>query len=224
MIKKIKEIVKEINSTIDKLLDLDLLIDYNQAIVSNNKICWSNKTCMINYMKLENLYSFYKECVKSREYNFLFYDGSFIQIYYEFDKKVLSKHRLMYFNFSVLENDFFEKDNSIIDQLEEFEKMEDGEQFLNIKLFKDFGFIRFDYDRDAFEENIHPYSHCTINKEKARIPVKAPLSPIEFINFILKHYYAKKIDIKKTIFFHDTICDSEKELLYFANKKEVDED
>jgi len=213
----IKKIVKEISSTVDKLLDLDLLIDYNQAIISNNKICWSNKTCMIDYIKLENLYSFYKECLKNKEYNFLFNDGSFIQIYYEFKNRNLTKHRLMYFNFSVLENDIFEKDIPILEQLEEFEKMENNEKFLNIKLFKDFGFIRFDYDKDAFKENIHPYSHCTINKEKVRIPVKSPLSPIEFINFILKHYYNSNIYIKKKIFFNDTICKSEKEALYFSN-------
>ena len=57
----IRKIVKEINSIIDKLLDLDLLIDYNQAIISNNKICWSNQTCMIDYMKLDNLYLFQKD-------------------------------------------------------------------------------------------------------------------------------------------------------------------
>jgi hypothetical protein len=216
----IKKIVKEINYIIDKLLEVNLLIDYNLAIISNNKICWSSKTCMIDYMKLENLYNFYKECVKSKEYNFLFHDGSFIQIYYEFDKKVLQKHRLMYFNFSVLENELFEKESPIIEQLEEFEKMEDSEQFLNIKLFKDFGFIRFDYDKNAFEENIHPYSHCTINKEKVRIPVQSPLSPLEFINFILKHYYdGLVIDRKKEVFFENTICDSEKEILYFSNQK-----
>ena len=56
----IKRIVKEINSIVDKLLDLDLLINYNQAVISNNKICWSNQTCMVDYMKLDNLYSFYK--------------------------------------------------------------------------------------------------------------------------------------------------------------------
>jgi hypothetical protein len=217
----IRKIVKEIDFITNFLVDNNLLLDYNKSIVSNNKICWSSDICMIEYMKLDNLYEFYKNSISNKEYSFLLDDGSFMQIYYEFKGKELSKHRLMFFNFGINKDNMFEDGISLLEQLEEFETIEAKNLFVDVRLLKDFGFVRFDYDKDAFKENIHPYSHCTINQEGVRIPVKSALAPIEFVEFILKHYYHKTItQRKKQIFFPDTICTEEKKLLYFGKNND----
>jgi len=219
----IKKVLSETIKILDEILSKDLTLDVNYPLQTGNKICWSSDTCLSSYFDVDDLYLLYKDFVRNREFTLLFKDGSLVQIYYEFDKKEIVKHRLFYFNFTVIEairkNELeFDYDEPLLDQLELlYEYQDEKSNYLNTKLLQNMGFLRFDYDRDASVEVEHPASHLTINQEGVRIPVKKPLTPYEFFDFILLHYKGLKLEnTKQKIFFNDTILDTERKMIHIG--------
>lgn len=51
--------------------------------------------------------------------------------------------------------------------------------------------VRIDYNRYEVESEIHhPYCHLTLGQYKnCRIPVDKPVSPMQFVTFILENFY-----------------------------------
>ena len=218
----IKNIIFEINSAIDEIIKYDLLHDVNYPIESGNKICWSSETCLSSYFDTKDFYTLYKNFLNNKEFTVLFKDGSLVQISYECDKKEIVKHRLFYFNFPVVDtikkntNIELYDDEPLLDQLELFcEYIKDDRTYIDIQLLENIGFLRFDYDKDAYKNIIHPATHLSINQEGVRIPVNKPLTPHEFFNFILSHYKNIQLkDIKKNIFFKEAISSDEKKIIH----------
>lgn len=226
----IKEVLSEIHKILDEISSKDLVLDINYPLQTGNKICWSNNTCLSAYFDIDDIYTLYKKFVKNREFTLLFKDGSLIQIFYEFDKKEIVKHRLFYLNFTVIEaikkneneDEFkFDYNEPLLDQIELlYEHTENNITYLNTKLLQNIGFLRFDYDKESSIEIEHPASHLTINQEGVRIPVEKPLTPYEFFDFILLHYKNYKLqDSKKKIFFNDTILDNERKMIHVGKDK-----
>lgn len=121
---------------------------------------------------------------------------------YQCKRSDILSHRLAYYP-----NPHMER---YIDNPEEFEEVHFGR-----KLFTDvFGKtslvipIRFDFDNDdeKYVEHYHSYSHLTLGDHKdCRIPVSQPVSPFQFILFILKNFYREKF---KESFRHNPFnCD-----------------
>lgn len=220
----IKKVLSQVHKILDEISSKDLILDVNYPLQSGNKICWSSDTCLSAYFDVNDLYTLYKSFVKNREFTLLFKDGSLIQVFYEFDKKEILKHRLFYLNFTVIEaikkNELeFDYDEPILDQIELlYEYTNDNSTYLDTKLLQNIGFLRFDYDRDSAIEIEHPASHMTINQERVRIPVKKPLTPYQFFQFVLFNYKGFKLDdIKQKIFFDDTISKNELHMMHINN-------
>lgn len=221
----IKKVLSEVHKILDEISSKDLILDVNYPLQTGDKICWSSNTCLSAYFDIDDLYTLYKSFVKNREFTLLFKDGSLMQIFYEFDKKEIVKHRLFYLNFTVIEaikkNELeFDYNEPFLDQIELlFELTSDESTYLNTKLLQNIGFLRFDYDRDSSVEIEHPASHLTINQEGVRIPVKKPLTPYEFFDFVLLYYKDVKIkESKQKIFFTDTISQNELNMIHI-NKR-----
>jgi len=219
----IKKVLSEAHKILDDISSKDLILDVNYPLQTGNKICWSSDTCLSTYFDIDDLYILYKSFVKNREFTLLFKDGSLMQIFYEFDKKEIVKHRLFYLNFTVIEaikkNELqFDDNEPFLDQIELlFELTNDESTYLNTKLLQNIGFLRFDYDRDSSIEIKHPASHLTINQEGVRVPVKKPLTPYEFFDFVLFHYKNIKLEeSKQKIFFVDTILDTEQKMIHIG--------
>jgi len=51
--------------------------------------------------------------------------------------------------------------------------------------------VRADYSRDEIESEVHhPYCHLTLGQYKnCRIPIEKPISPNQFMTFILENFY-----------------------------------
>jgi len=116
-------------------------------------------------------------------FNFRMLDGALVQMFYTFKAGSLISHRLAYFPSPSLEAyqnepEFYDEDEIYADVLAK-----------NVVAFP----IRFDFDsdEDLFSPIHHPKSHLTLGQYKnCRIPVSAPLSPIVFVQFILRNLYA----------------------------------
>lgn len=84
--------------------------------------------------------------------------------------------------------------------------------------------IRFDFDPDNYVDYHHPKSHLTIGQYKnCRIPVSAPLTPYQFLNFILRSFYNTAFhsycnDIQpRAAFFERSISDREQGFPHFRS-------
>lgn len=124
----------------------------------------------------------YAGLLKDRIYSVKMPDGALLQLLYRFSYGVLLQHRLAFFPSPDLEE--FQDNPDIY--LEE-------EVFLELVSRQVVPFpIRFDYDARDPEGRLlaHPKSHLTLGQyENCRIPVSSPLTPIQFVEFILRNFY-----------------------------------
>ena len=109
-------------------------------------------------------------------------DGALIQMFYEFSKQQLLRHRLAFLS------SFY---------LDEFQKAPDtyikDEVYGDVVARKILPYpFRFDYDdRQGMSHSLkHPSSHLTLGQyQRCRIPVSAPLTPHWFVDFVLRNFY-----------------------------------
>ena len=124
----------------------------------------------------------YKRLVEADAYNVKMLDGALIQMMYAFSNGMLQSHRLAFFPAPHLEEyqnnpDVYRDDEIYADVIAK-----------NIVPFP----VRFDYNaQDSLHQTlVHPKSHLTLGQyENCRIPVTAPMTPLWFIDFILRNFY-----------------------------------
>lgn len=164
-------------------------------------------------MKNKPYTEIYEHLIRERAYNIKTIDGAMLQMMYLFDGSTVETHRLAFFPSPYLDEfqnhpDIYLEDEIYADIVAK-----------NIVAFP----IRFDYDarEGVFEELEHPKSHlCLGQYEKCRIPVSAPVTPYQFIQFILLNFYhtayekyADQLPIFTQV-FEDTIMESETSVIH----------
>lgn len=173
----------------------------------------SNSIALSGMLKNRSYFEIFDELDQSRLYNIKMIDGALIQLMYRFCQNELESHRLAFFPSPYL--DEFQNNPEIYQEDAMFAEV----VFRNIVPFP----FRFDYDsrNEVVVEKEHPRSHLSLGQYKnCRIPVSAPLTPYQFISFVLRNFYNTaylKFCDKITVFtsrFTETIFKSEKELVY----------
>lgn len=208
----------EINKAIYSLVDCSLAEDQNGArlrthtggiteVIFNNSSFVSSSLTRGDY---EDMYTLFRE---ERAYNILMPDGAMIQLMYEFRNDILQKHRLAFLPSPSLEK--FQNDPDLYLGEEVYaDVIEHG-----IVTFP----LRFDFDGDPLHHVIchHPCSHLTLGQYKhCRIPVSSPLTPLLFLDFIIRSFYntafqkySTKLPSSKSR-FASTIHVEEEKILY----------
>ena len=122
----------------------------------------------------------YREWVDRQGYSAVLYDGSLIQISYDFEGYELVGHRLVYFPCP------FDIDQEMLDDLPLAEVIDlyRSQERPEVRLRSP---IRFDYGGSLGGH--HPASHMTFEWSHARIPVMAPISLGHFVEFVFKNFY-----------------------------------
>lgn len=155
----------------------------------------------------------YYELMHSKAYNIKMLDGALIQIMYRFLENKVVAHRLAFFPSPDLEEfqnapDIYELDEIYAEVVNK-----------GVVVFP----FRFDFDaRDEVVKDVdHPMSHLTLGQySNCRIPVTSPLTPNEFVGFILRNFYhtahRKYHDgmRRSKLKFADTITDNEKQIIH----------
>lgn len=154
----------------------------------------------------------YREWIDCQGYTVVLFDGSFIQISYDFTYTQLIGHRLMYFPCPFdIDPGMLLSDLSLIEVIDLYHDERD-----RIRLRSP---IRFDYDVNA-SSAYHPTSHFRFQWAHTRIPVMAPISLGHFIRFIFKNFYPEIWNTLQFVrewpleYLGDTITDEEKETLH----------
>ena len=125
----------------------------------------------------------YQQFAKNRAFNLRLADGALVQMMYAFSDGVLESHRLAFFPSP---------------HLEEFQSNPDI--YLNDELYADviarnivpfplrFDFVAAD---TRHQPVVHPRAHLSLGQyEHCRIPVSAPLTPVQFVDFLLRNFYS----------------------------------
>ena len=181
------QVTDQINRLVGYLVEVGLADDQNFAFQRNGSGDLVETTFrranQISIALRDRPYDeIYRHLIKERAYNVKLLDGAILQMMYEFSSATLRRHRLAFFPCPYLEEfqnnpDIYLKDEIYAEVVAR-----------SIVSFP----IRVEYDaRDGFHhELVHPKSHMTLGQYKnCRIPVSAPMTPIRFVDFILRNFY-----------------------------------
>lgn len=129
--------------------------------------------------------------LRNRQYTALLFDGSLVQMSYEFRRSgALAGHRLAYFPSPVA----LEKDETLTEAVEDLielylsgtdlgKESETGRFMLR-------PYLRFDFSIGEGEGK--PKSHAHFAYDKCRVPVRTPVSPWQFAQFIFANFYSEQ--------------------------------
>ena len=179
---------RDLNNFLSLLLNSQIALTTTTVIdvlghMGNRSITWSN-----NYSVPGDLFRFdsstvseYQRWIESRGYSAILFDGSFVQISYNFRRSELVGHRLLYFPCP------FDMDMELLDEisLPDLIELYSEEGTGGVKLRTP---VRFDYDPSSWKTS-HPASHMTFQWANARIAVSSPLSLGHFIQFVFQNFY-----------------------------------
>ena len=209
-----QNICKEINDITAVLMRYAVSDKQNFAIQKNNRVSFSVGSNMSAALKNYKTYDvLYAEMNKAGAFNMKLLDGALVQLMYEFDESGLLKHRLAYMPSPTL---------LAFDDAEE--------EYLNDELYLDIIMknivhipIRFDYDRECACSVTHPAAHLTLGQYKnCRIPVKSPIEPALFFDFVLRNFYHSlytddfQTEIRRKFDFEESIDSEEKKLVHLS--------
>lgn len=211
------EIYKQINTLTSDFIQNSISDDQTfpaiQKVRGVIEINFGNGHDFACVLKEEPYKCIYDTLKSNRAYNIRMLDGALIQISYTFKKNTILKHRLAFYPSPYLAT-----------------FQEEPELYLNEVLYADImrkaivAFpVRFDFDSsDKIHKVIdHPKSHLTLGEyENCRIPVSSPLTPAQFISFIIRNFYhtvhchfCSKLSTFNTR-FSDTIHNEEEKVIH----------
>lgn len=179
------KIHREIGQITAKLIELGLCDDQQFPIIreiayNQLEVTFRQSASFTQVLRNVDYTDAYMEIKRNRDYNLSLADGALLQLQYLFIGDEVVKHRLAFFpspNLSAYQNDPELYDDDVIYA----EVLQRGVVSTP---------IRFDFDRAAFEEDIHPMCHLTIGQYRnCRVPVVSAISPHRFFEFILGAFY-----------------------------------
>jgi hypothetical protein len=211
-----QKIFNQIKKVTHLLVSNSIAIDQNFPKVVRNEIVWNKYKNLSFTLKDEEYKILYNNCLKAHDYNLLLIDGAIVQLKYSFSRKEITSHILSYYPNPSIEN--FEEAS------QDFENTYFGDELFSYIVDKSIVTFPFRFDFGAVHtEIIHPYVHATFgNYKDCRIPINKPISPYNFINFILRNFYFTKLnecieqcDFTCDIRINTTITNNEKKILHF---------
>ena len=157
-----------------------ILRDHHEAFT---EVTFANAELVSRAMKGMPYVDIYEELVHHRAFSIKLLDGALVQMAYAFRDGTLVKHRLAYLGSPHL-IPFLEDPSSYLN--------EEGRALMQSRKVDPLS-IRFDYDGDdgRHRDVWHPKSHLTIGHyTHCRVPVSSPLTPVQFLEFVLRHFYS----------------------------------
>jgi len=182
----------QVQNMVDALMTTQVAVDRQMPIVRSSAGGFSRVTWPTN-LEADNRRRFFEDFyavetyfgwLTARQYSAVLFDGSLLQITFDFRNGELAAHRLAYIPcpFDIEEEGADRlRMEPIIDVIDGYRDR--GEEYLRLR-----SPVRFDYDPAAASSE-HPASHFTLNHQDCRIPVCAPLTLEQFIEFVFLRFY-----------------------------------
>lgn len=178
-----EKVFEEVKRVTQELIRCGLAEEYNFPVIRNTDIVWGNYADISLYLKNMEYAAIYSEIEKEHNFNMKLPDGGILQLMYRFDGHGanLRSHRLAFYpspSFEIYQNDaeLYDADYIYGDVL--------NKSVLPV-------IVRADYNSEEVDCEVHhPYSHITLGEYKnCRIPADRPVSPMQFVKFIMEHFY-----------------------------------
>ena len=203
-------IYKQINFITSTLIEAGICVSQNFPSNKNGNVTFEGKNKISIALKNAPYADLYTELLNTKCYNMRLIDGALIQLMYYFKGNNLVSHRLSFLPSP---------------HLEDYQNA--AERYDNDELYGDVVRenivpcpIRFDFsNNDTSHRDIyHSKTHLTLGEfSYCRIPVSSPLLPVEFLSFIMRHFYFEDRNelINRKIYampktpFADSIAESE---------------
>lgn len=210
----------EINKITASLMGSGIVDDQNYAAIHKcrndiTRVEFKNSECISIAYKYNSYDQVYEELNIGKVYNFKLMDGGIFQMSYSFHKFELIAHRLA----------FYPSPELLPFREAPREYMRD-ELFLEINEKRLHAFpVRFDFNAsDEFYINKnHPRCHLTLGDfESCRIPVSRPITPCDFIKFIIINFYKvtdysfENLIPRSNFKFDETISKEEKKMMHIC--------
>ncbi len=213
------QVFEEIQTIIGRMIEAGLSNQQNypsiRKVGRNSEIGIAGAPSISVSMKDRPYAEIYDELDKARAYHLRMIDGALLQMYYRFEKRTITAHRLCVFPAPYLE--LFDVDPGSYEKDELYADIV-GKSVVHVP-------IRFDFDaRESKHVDVkHPKSHLTLGQYlNCRIPVNAPISPGRFIKFVLRNFYftafhAGNLDrIDSTYKFVETLTVAERAITHVS--------
>jgi hypothetical protein len=123
----------------------------------------------------------YRRWIDENAYSAILYDGSILQMSYDFSNNEMIGHRLAYLPCPYDLDINFLVEMSLDEAICLYQ--DSGQAVVRLR-----SAIRFDWDSSVSNPN-HPDVHVTLNSAHCRWAVVAPLSVGHFVRFVFKHFY-----------------------------------
>ena len=214
-------LLHELENLISLLLDAELALSATKVVSVRGhggfeRITWATNSQVPGrlFRTPSATVAEYRNWIKWHGYSAILFDGSLLQISYDFENSELIAHRLSYFPCPFdLEVDLLGAFGLI-----EVVDMYQTQEVPHIRLRAP---VRFDYSKVG-DSLTHPKSHMTFQWSHTRIPVIAPISLGHFIRFIFKSFYPFMWEVHEFVrewplrFLNSTISPDEEALLHFS--------
>lgn len=181
--KQQKRVFGEVKKVTQELIRCGLAEEYNFPVMQKAEVVWEKYNDISLYLKNMEYTTIYSEIEKNHNFNIKLPDGGILQLMYRFNSRgtELQSHRLAYYpspSYEIYQNNA---------------ELYDADYLYGDILNKDVlpVIIRADYNNKDVDSKIHhPYSHITLGGYKnCRIPANKPISPMQFVKFIMEHFY-----------------------------------
>lgn len=208
--KQQKKVFGEVRKVTQELIRCGLAEEYNFPVMQKAEVVWEKYNDISLYLRNMEYTTIYSEIEKNHNFNIKLPDGGILQLMYRFNSRgtELQSHRLAYYpspSYKIYQNNA---------------ELYDADYLYGDILNKDVlpVIIRADYNNKDVDSKIHhPYSHITLGGYKnCRIPANKPISPMQFVKFIMEHFYYEpssqlefNFELRDVVNFDEHIAESD---------------
>ena len=216
-----RSVATELRQVLAALDEQGLLAFYNTVSEDAARVCWHSPVSHADFLLSRSDLTIrgYLHWLETSQFSGLLFDGSLLQVTYDFDGHSIVGHRLAYVPCPV---DLTSQDcRELLDEGFPWGdvvrmQLERGEDILMKSS------LRFDYDpRSAAAD--HPETHFTMNSTECRIACATPFRFGRFLDFVFRTFYPSLYaanpylqGFPKDGWFEGDIAEVDRELIHFA--------
>ena len=159
-------------------------------VSSGSRITWptSPQKWQVGFEKPFGSLDEYYAWLKNNEYSAILFDGSMLQISFDFQLSDLVSYRMVYYPCPIeltLQEQMLLREFPVFEVIDAYSEAKER--------FRAKSPIRFEFDLES-ATSTHPASHMTMLTNNCRVPVYGPLSLGHFVSFVFRNFYPDIFD------------------------------
>lgn len=173
----------ELDSFLTYLMTAEIAVFANAVSVDGGRVSWASRRPAGRFIEERDRHSLdvYRGWLEAAAYSALLFDGSLLQVTYDFSGRELTAHRLAWVPCPFAIDPELLQVGSPLEVIDMYADGGPGDIELRTP-------IRFDFDLERAVED-HPATHMTLNSSSCRLACAAPLRLGHFTDFVFRNFY-----------------------------------